>query len=202
MEVDWRAVEHQPKSVAAFAETSERLRRVRADMEKVLEVLLPGEQLPYALAGFVPDTGAAVAEYAQAYGVGAAARVRQLLFDALWLHSLDLDDAQVVHTIVVDAIWGDACSSEPSAERTYDVGAAFADGTDEARRHTGKWAEEWHDIGRETVPVVVVDDADRFIGIDAVKRLGTELLLNREMIRTSGSTSAKPSKPGTPLVGG
>jgi hypothetical protein len=202
MEVDWRAVEHEPKSAVASSESSERLRRVRADMEKVLEVLLPGEQLPYALAGFVPDTGAAVAEYAQAYGVGAAARVRQLLFDALWLHSLDLDDARVVHTIVGDAIRGDACSSEPSGERKYDVDAAVADGTDAARRLPGEWAEEWHDIGQETVPVVVVDGADRLIGVDAVERLGTELLLNRGMIRTSGSTSAKPSKPGTPPVGG
>jgi hypothetical protein len=160
-------------------------------MEKVLELLLPGEQLPYALAGFVPGTGAAVAEYARVYGAGAAAPVRQLLFDALWLHSVDLDDADVVRTIVGDAICSDARSSEPSGEPTYDLDEAVAQGTEAARRLRGKWVQEWHDSGNETVPVVVINGAERLVGIEAVERLGTELLNRR--LRTTEATTARKS---------
>jgi 2-hydroxychromene-2-carboxylate isomerase len=163
VEIDWRAVEHDPPSSTASsgsARGEDRLLQARADVERVVELLLPGEHLPYALAGFVPDTGAAVAAYAESYAAGQAAPVRRLLFDALWLHSMDLDDAQVVHTIVVDAI-GDG---------------ALPAGSSTARALQAAWSGEWHGTGTRTVPVVVVDGADPLFGVDAVRRLGIELL--------------------------
>ena len=146
-------------------------------MERVLELLLPGEQLPYALAGWVPNTGAAIAEYTQAYGVGEAAPVRELLFDALWLHAVDLDDARVVHTIVVDdAIRSGATGSEPSPDGFHRVDAVVELNTNRMRHLRDRWTREWSDTGKQTVPVVVLDGADPPFGVDAVERLGTELL--------------------------
>ena len=111
MEVDRRAEEHEPKASAALSESSERLDLVRA--------------AALGAGGRVPNTGAAVAEYTQAYGVGEAAPVRELLFDALWLHAVDLEDARVVHTIVVDAIRSGATGSEPSPDGFHRVDASL-----------------------------------------------------------------------------
>jgi hypothetical protein len=75
-----------------------RLGPLLEETQQVLTILLPGEELPYALAGFAPLTSAAVPAYADAYRAGVARRVRQVLFEAYWLHAFDLGDPAVVHT--------------------------------------------------------------------------------------------------------
>src|SRR4051794_9779857 len=92
--IDWRAVEHDPphRGTPSHASTRTpatqladiddrqdetpaapaRLGPLLDDMQQVLTLLLPGEELPYALAGFAPHTGAAVTAYAEAYRSGAA----------------------------------------------------------------------------------------------------------------------------------
>lgn len=179
MAVDWRAVEHDPRAGETLSKGSERLDGVRADMEKVVEVLLPGEQLPYSLAGFVPNTGAAISEYAAAYNLGQAERVRQLLFEALWLHSVDLDDVRVVHTIVRDAIQVDASSGESSFKRDDHTDGVVPRSPSTVLGLRRKWASEWRNKGRVMVPVIVVDGADPVFGIDAVEWLGLSLLNRR-----------------------
>lgn len=77
--------------------------------------LLPGERFPYALAGFVPDTGAAVGSYGEAYQLGQDALAREVLFESFWLHALDLDDEQVVHTVVADTIRSRSTAPAPPA---------------------------------------------------------------------------------------
>jgi hypothetical protein len=84
LQIDWRAVEHAPPQNAATEDTSNRFADLRGEMEEVQALLLPGELLPFALAGFLPHTRAAIAAYAEAYATGASAAVRALLFEALW----------------------------------------------------------------------------------------------------------------------
>jgi hypothetical protein len=106
---------------------------------------------------------------------------------------VDLDDARVVRTIVLDAIRSGASPDEPPSgaptfDTDFDTNAAVAPGSDIGRRLRDEWAAEWRDSGEETVPVVVVDGAELHLGVDGVERLGTEL-------RNRGLTSACESTP-------
>ena len=176
VEVDWRAVEHQPWRPGRLAEGAVRCQCVREEMDRVLAMLLPGEQLPYALAGFLPHTTAAIAGYAEAYGVGRAPAVRHLLFEAFWVHALDLADAAVVRTLLVDAIRSGDPTSRPLREWGYSVSVAGGPVTTTAWRLVTGWAAEWRDAGKETVPVLEVDGAEPLFGVDAVEWLGEELV--------------------------
>ena len=103
-----------------------------------------------------------------------SARVRKLLFEALWLHGFDLGDRSVVHTLLVDAVRSD--SSFGKALPGWEYGGAAADQpSSRARRLLAEWLREWHDIGEKTVPVVVVDDVEVLRGKDAIAWLGAEL---------------------------
>ncbi|QNN52682.1 DsbA family oxidoreductase [Nocardioides mesophilus] len=175
VEVDWRAVEHEPWRPQPFSDTSTRFHRLRDEMPHVLEALLPGEELPYALAGFVPFTHAAVSGYAEAYGAGVGDRVRHLLFEALWLHGIDLGDAQVVRTLLTDAIRSGRSDSEPLHDWGYAVDVFGGPITTTAWRLREQWVSEWQAGGQDMVPVLVRDGEAPLVGLDAVRWLGAEL---------------------------
>ncbi len=103
VQVDWRAVEHAPSRIGRDRAAA-RFAALRDEAERVLDWLLPGERLPYTLAGFATDTRAAINAYAEAYRAGAASLARTTLFEAFWNHAVDLADPHVVHTLLVDAI--------------------------------------------------------------------------------------------------
>jgi hypothetical protein len=104
VQIDWRAVERDPVRWGRPSDAAERFGRLRDEMDGVAAALLPGEKLPSALAGILPHTRAAVTGYAEAYGAGLSAQVRHPLFEALWLHGVDLADARVVRTLLVDVV--------------------------------------------------------------------------------------------------
>ncbi len=187
VEVDWRAVEHDPTQGPPKAtdvdESSTgpvRLGLLLEEMQQVLTMLLPGEELPYALAGFAPRTNAAVAAYAEAYRAGVATRVRQVLFEAYWLHAFDLGDPAVVHTLIIDTVRSDVTGTrgspgaDPLADWEYGTGVAHQAGATTQRLLDG-WATEWGEDGDQTVPTLVVG-GELTHGVDAVAWLGNELV--------------------------
>lgn len=176
VEVDWRAVEHEPWRPRRFSDSSVRFACVREEMDRVLALLLPDEQLPYALAGFVPYTQASVSAYAEAYGAGVASKVRHLLFEAFWTHGLDLGDANVLRTLLVDAIRSGDSPSEMLRDWGYAVDVTGGPVTTTAWRLVRAWAAEWRDTGKEVVPVLLPAGGEPVFGVDAVEWLGAELL--------------------------
>lgn len=176
LQIDWRAVEHAPLQDAATEDACHRFEDLRSEIEEVEAHLLPGELLPFALAGFLPHTRAAIRAYAEAYASGASARVRPLLFEALWMHSLDLADPSVVHTLVVDAIRTQPPSGHPLGQWEYDAGATGDSIHTTAARLTGTWAREWRTIAHGTVPVILINGLDPLLGREAVDWLGNQLL--------------------------
>jgi DSBA-like thioredoxin domain len=140
--VDWRAVTQAEPPNPSQGDSGD-LSRVHAEMEAVVGALLPEETLPFALAGFVPGTTAAVAAYAESYRMGMSNRVRPLLFEALWLHGFDLGDASEVHTLLTDA-WRQG----PCPEDRRGVGGVPADDL------IGQWRAEHAALGPGTVTVV------------------------------------------------
>lgn len=172
--VDWRAVEHDPWRPRRFADSSTRFACVREEMDRVLAALLPGEQLPFALAGFVPHTLPAVSGYAEAYRAGVGPAVRRLLFRAFWMHGMDLGAAETVRTLLADTVRSGASPSELVREWGYAVDISGGPLTTTAWRLVRGWADGWRDTEKEIVPTLVVDEATLF-GEEAVEWLGQEV---------------------------
>lgn len=172
IDVDWRAVEHQPWQPGT--DGAARFAALREEMDDVLAELLAGEQLPYSLAGFLPYTRAAVSGYAEAHAAGVASRVRDLLFEAYWMHAVDLGDAKVVRTLLVDAIRSGSSRSDILRDWGYAVDVTGGPVTTAGWRLVRRWVDEWRAVGEETVPVLLVDGTP-FLGMDAVRWLGAEV---------------------------
>lgn len=172
--LDVRAVEHAPRRTGSPVADS--LTRLRATAEQVVGNLLTGEELPYALAGFVPHTAAAVSGYAEAYGAGVACQVRHLLFEAFWLHAVDLADPYLVRTLLIDAVRSGSSPSEALREWGYAVDMTGGPITTTGWRLVRRWRAQWaeHDVGE--VPLLVTEDAAPLVGAAAVAWLGAELL--------------------------
>jgi 2-hydroxychromene-2-carboxylate isomerase len=175
-QVDWRAVEHDPWVPRRFMDSSGRFAELRAEMERVSGHLLPGEELPYCLSGFVPRTTAAISGYAEAHGAGVGDRVRELLFQAFWQGGLDLGDARLVRTLLVDAIRSGSATSDTLHDWGYAVAVTGGPITSGAWRQIEQWRAQWRASGKEVVPVLVVDEEEPRFGVEAVEWLGAELL--------------------------
>ncbi len=173
VEVDWRAVEHERRRPRRYGDT--RFACLREEMDRVERSLLPGERYPYSLTGFVPYTTAAVSGYAEAYGAGVAGRVHGLLFEAFWVHGVDIGNPRLVRTLLVDAIRSGDSDSGCLRDWGYAVDVTGGPVTTTAWRLARRWRQEWQETGKETVPVLYVDEQHLFFGEDAVARLGDEL---------------------------
>jgi hypothetical protein len=174
LQVDWRMVEHDRPVPGAPRRDAERLEATRRDLELVEADLLPGERLPHALAGLVPYTGPAVAGYAEAYVAGVGERARRLLFDAFWVHGVDLGQARVVRTLLVDAVRSGSAPGEPAREWGYAVDVTGAPVSTAAWRLLREWRAEWSAAG-PVVPVVAEAGGLRLAGVEAAAWLGAQV---------------------------
>ncbi len=158
--VDWRAVEHERDGDPTDpAVRRARVETVQGAMERINGLLLPGELLPYSLAGFVPNTASALTAYAAARASGHAEKARQTLFEAFWCHGVDLDDEQVVRTVLSDVVGDDRDGEDRGA----------------AARLVDDWRTEWQSLEDEVIPVVVVAGGRPMFGVDAVTWLGDQV---------------------------
>jgi hypothetical protein len=174
VEIDWRAVERDPR-VAWHTRPPGRISELREDMDRVLASLLPGELLPYDLAGFVPGTRATVAAYAESYVAGVADSVRAVMFESFWMHGIDIGDAHVLRTLLADHLRSSASPCEAVREWGYSVDVTGGPISSAAWRLVGSWATEWRDSGREITPAVQVPGSPPIHGVDAVAWLGDQL---------------------------
>jgi hypothetical protein len=196
VDLDWRMVEHDRRAAGRTSRDPDRLDATRRDLELVTASLLPGERLPHALAGFVPFTGPAVAGYAEAYAARVDAPVRRLLFDAFWMHGVDLGQARVVRTLLVDAVRSGASPSELVRDWGYAVDVTGGPVSTAGWRLVGAWRTQWSRTG-EVVPVVAVEGGAWLNGVEAVEWLGAEV--SRRRLDPDGSALYRtaPSRPRT-----
>jgi 2-hydroxychromene-2-carboxylate isomerase len=182
--VDWRIVGDrtgfgiQPTDLERFEAT-------RREMERVVSALLPGERLPYSLAGSLCRTGAAAAGYAQAYDLGVASPIRRLLFEALWVQGVDLDDEKSIRTLILDRLPG-----------LSDVGTGSPTHDDQsARSLISQWAWEWDCLGRPPLPAMAVEGRVRRCGDEAVTWFETQLMHRDVEIGSERSGAGKAGQP-------
>jgi 2-hydroxychromene-2-carboxylate isomerase len=192
--VDWRAVEPVDGREARAAGQLARLHRVRAQLDQVLTELGPGERLPYSLGGFVPGTTAAVLAYAGAYRAGVAAAVRPVLFEALWLHGVDLGDGEVVRALIADAWPGLGPVDEEPVSNDFPV-AAIDPLAEAPGRLRQQWRDELSALDGVVLPVLVIDGRARLRGGHAVGWLGEELV--RRGVDPAGPATADHRRRGS-----
>jgi 2-hydroxychromene-2-carboxylate isomerase len=193
LRVDWHAVEHAPWVARRYTDSSVRFACLQEEVDKVRSLLLPREELPFAPAGFLPYTKAAVTAYAEAYAAGRAAEVRRLLFDAFWLHGTDLGNARTVRALLVDALRAASSRSEAVREWGYAVDVTGGPVSTRAWRLVRQWREEWLATGKETVPTVVVDGGETYFGLEALEWLAAEL--GRRGIEPGDVPPSAPARP-------
>ena len=191
VEVDWRAVEHDPWRPGRAADRSRRFDALHDEMDRVLGLLLPGEELPYDLTGFVPDTLAAVSAYAEARIAGAGWRVAEIIFESFWMHGIDIGRASVLRTVLADQLRGSASPSEAVREWGYPTDVTGGPISTAAWRLGLGWASEWGEDEKGIVPMLVLPDGRVLRGVDAVERLGGELLVER-LVPVAPGVSSRP----------
>jgi hypothetical protein len=172
LQVELRAVEHDPWRPGQGASRFEELRE---EMDDVCAELLPQEELPYSLAGFVPRTQAAVAAYAEAYAAGVAPRVRDVLYESFWMNGVDIGDPKVLRTLLVDAIRSGSSPSEQLRDWGLAVDVNGGPVSTTAWRLVRDWRSEWHRDDNQVVPIVRAADTT-IVGVAAVRWLGEQLL--------------------------
>lgn len=175
VEVDWRAVEHEPWHHLRPDQAGERYRKAHEELGRVVGHLLPGESLPHAFNGHVPFTGAATAAYAEATVAGAAAAARKALFEAFWLDATDLNDGRAVRSLLAGAVRGRPSRSELISHWGYTVDVTGGPITTDGWKLVRAWRAEWQRLGSPVVPALVLESGERLFGEEAVDRLGSEL---------------------------
>ena len=196
LEVDWWMVEHDRSRPGSRVDQVERVEHLQRDLDRVSGRLLPGEDLPHSPAGFVPFTQPAVSGYAEAYLAGVAPKVRRLLFEAFWLHGVDLGDARLVRSLLADAVRAGDSRSELVRDWGYAVDVTGAPVSSEAWRLLRTWRTGWSRAG-DGVPLLQVGDQWRY-GVAAIEWLGSELV--RRGIDPGSGVRAPAS--GAPSPGG
>jgi hypothetical protein len=180
VQVDWRTVEHDPWHVVGPVDAGDRFTALRAELDRVRAHLLPGEVVPHTLAGFVPFTGAATSGYAEAYGAQVAEPARRLLFESFWRRGVDLNDARVVRTLLIDAMRGGASEVELLTLWGYALDVTGGPITRAGWRTVRDWRAEWDKLCADpdtghVVPIVQVDDNGPVFGVAAVDTVGALL---------------------------
>lgn len=146
MEVEWRAVEHDPAIPAPSRPVEEPLAgMLQREVDEVLGLVRPGERLPLAVPPIQPNTARAVAAFAAVDNAGRHA-VRRKFFEALWFGGRDIGDPSVVREIV---------DEDPATLSTL----------------AASWRSSWSELDRRLVPMLVLTDGTVSRGLGALKRL-------------------------------
>lgn len=176
--IDWRSVEHDPWHTLRPIDVTDRFVQLRAELPRVEQHLLPGEVLPRTLAGFVPFTGAATSAYAEASVAGVAAPVRRQLFEAFWRRGIDLNDARVVRTLLIDQVRRGTSTTELVGVWGYALDVTGGPITHAGWQTVRDWRTSWRATATDdpsvagVVPVVVVEGEAPVHGVAAVDRVG------------------------------
>lgn len=144
-DVEWRAVVHDPgvpvNGVPVVGELAEMFDR---ELEEIRGLLGPGESFPAVRPTVQPNTTLAVAGYSATTSADAD-RLRERLFDAFWVESLDIGDPGVLREMGCPTV-----SPGVAAER---------------------WRAEWLGHDRPIIPMAVLPDGTVSRGLGVLTRL-------------------------------
>jgi 2-hydroxychromene-2-carboxylate isomerase len=197
--VEWRAVQRRPERPVTgeqiTPDVQDELTRVFAELDTLL---LPGETFPRIVPTSAPNTEAAVSAYAESFGTSVAEDVRRLMFDLYWTHGADIGNPNVLRTPLAGPMLRANAGSDSMRHVGYAVSVSRGPITTDAYRRINAWRDEWQRLGCPETPVVLVDGATS-VGIDAVRRLGKEIVYRGADIHPVATDSRRyPAVDGTP----
>jgi transposase len=159
VEVDWRAIKHDPGLFMTGTPASAERETWKRELAEVTALALPAEQPPVAVPPLISNTLAALSAYTEAVTDGVQHELRRALFEAIWVRQRHLSNAYDVRTatsgydphkrvngrkrhITVDTL-GLLCYVIVTAANTHDQHVAPAllhDAADRGIRHI--WADQ------------------------------------------------------------
>lgn len=170
VEVDWRAVEHEPRLSKSPRPMADDDRALLTDEPAVWELLAPGED-PAAAPRTVPNTAAAVAGYAEAYGAGVADDARRLLLKAYWVDHANIGDPEVLRRLLAGPLLRGRSGCDAIQRFGFAVSANREPVTTGAWRRIRAWREEWEQLGTRALPTLVGEGGTVAGAADVVGRL-------------------------------
>ena len=174
-DIRWRAVEHAPAiPVPGSRLDAAAQQEIRDELAAVRGVLAPGEELDAALPAMTPHTQAAVSAYAEADGAGVGDAVRTLLFDAYWVHGLDIGSPDVLRSLLAAPIMRGGSTALPLRWSGFAVSANRGPITVDAYKRIANWRTDWLGLSSRTIPALV-DGGSTYTGFDALARLAARL---------------------------
>jgi len=191
--VDWRAVDGSPHPWETRA-TKQRLEQVRHALPEVQAALAPGERFPASPGRYAPFTAAAVSAFAEGCAAGRGTVIRTLLFDGLWMHGLDLNNANALRRLTAPVLMD---SASPSAVvREWGMVPDVSGGpVSTAAWHLRQgWDSTWRRIESHSTPWLFME-GEATSGSAAVAALGALVRrLPDRVARPSGAPAARRSQ--------
>ncbi|WP_213454867.1 DsbA family oxidoreductase [Rhizomonospora bruguierae] len=190
VEVDWRAVEHDPGLSMTGTPSAGAAARSGQNPAAIALPAPPAEHRPDAAPPLVSNTLAAVSAYAEAVTDGVQHEVRRALFDAIWLDGRHLSGAYDVRALVAAITYPPYPIApylispelpppgygDPGTLRiTRMLGGTVAPNgiplTTTGWRRVRRWRDDWLAVAGNTVPVAVAPDGAAYRGIQALAYL-------------------------------
>lgn len=172
LDVEVRAVEHEPRRGQPGFPAGDDFEAFRDEVARMRQAMLPDEDLPLELRGFVPNTRAAVSAFAESFGAGVADIVAPILFDAYWRYGHDLGNPAIVRTLVADAVMSGHSPSDPLRRWGHAVDVTGGPMTTVAWKLVLGWRRLWTGMEKEVVPILLPEAGGIRYGVDAVEHLG------------------------------
>lgn len=181
--VDWRGVEREPRLSTSPRPVAEDERALLTGEPAAAELLASDVEPAAATPNTVPNTRAAVAGYAEAYGAGVADDVRRLLLKAYWVDHANIGDPEVLRRLLAGPMLRGRSSSSALQRFGYAVSMNRGPVTTGAWRRIRGWRDEWERLGAGDLPVLVEGGATVSGAPDVVERLA-------KLVRDSGRETA------------
>lgn len=174
---DWRVVEHHPQLPVSGIRLSGPAQTIRGrELAATRLQVAPDEEFGVRGPGFLPNTRAAVAAYAEAYEVGIADRVRRLLFDAYWVQGADIGDPEVLRRLLSAEVERARASTDPPVLTGYVATSQRGPVSTAAHLRVRDWQQEWIRLGAP-VDLTVVNPHTIACGPSALQELAATRVL-------------------------
>lgn len=145
---DWRPIEHRPRLPLAGIRLGGSAQSIRGRaLTSTRHLLQPGEEFEARIPGFLPNTRAAIAAYAEAYEVGIANLARRLLFDAYWVQGADIGDPEVLRRLLGSEVEHARASTHPPLLSGYVVTSQRGPVSTAAHLRVRAWEQDWLALG-------------------------------------------------------